>query len=500
MSGPIFVLDAEGRPLMPMSPAHARYLLKKKKAQRVYHHAFTVIQLTRAVPNPQLRPVFAAIVIHRATAQMWLMTDASQGPILLLALTIDLRNDITHRLRRRAAHRRRRRYRQRYHQPPQHGIPFKARRPSMRNSRWGWRHLRKKGQRAHGSMPKRWTPTPTIHWRASAIFRAIQALRKFMPLSKVSLINTDPSPEEADRSHLSVSRHTIRNRSRVTDQQGAKINQCIYCGMIIGKPQVDHIKPRAKGGTSKINNLVVACARCNARKGNKAPKDIGMTQPQQVTTAQKTRPYQRATSLFLASRLSNEGLEVWWHASIDKPSPSMPTMMHALLTKLVDETTTHSHQFVVKPISNPRKQRFAARTYSLATPPGGRYRRVKNGIKRLIRVNQGLAIGLIAKKRQTLVVPVGAKPPLFMHLIQIGMLCESRRAKHPVRGIVTAVHSSGRLTLSYPEQVFPSGVMWKSTVISPRTFLRIRSTDKIIFLPIRQQEENNGTTHHEAAV
>lgn len=34
-------------------------------------------------------------------------------------------------------------------------------------------------------------------------------------------------------------------------------------------PQVDHVVPRCKGGADPIDNLVLACGSCNARKGSR---------------------------------------------------------------------------------------------------------------------------------------------------------------------------------------------------------------------------------------
>jgi 5-methylcytosine-specific restriction endonuclease McrA len=51
---------------------------------------------------------------------------------------------------------------------------------------------------------------------------------------------------------------------------------CVYCGYDASKSHdgwlrgnlcVDHFKPRKKGGTDEIENLVTACRSCNAHKG-----------------------------------------------------------------------------------------------------------------------------------------------------------------------------------------------------------------------------------------
>lgn len=53
---------------------------------------------------------------------------------------------------------------------------------------------------------------------------------------------------------------------------------CQYCGD--HKPAkdltLDHILPRAQGGTTTPQNLVSACVKCNQRKGNRTPEQARM--------------------------------------------------------------------------------------------------------------------------------------------------------------------------------------------------------------------------------
>ena len=39
---------------------------------------------------------------------------------------------------------------------------------------------------------------------------------------------------------------------------------------------VDHIVPRSRGGDTTWTNVVAACLRCNLRKGNRLPEEVGM--------------------------------------------------------------------------------------------------------------------------------------------------------------------------------------------------------------------------------
>jgi len=50
---------------------------------------------------------------------------------------------------------------------------------------------------------------------------------------------------------------------------------CRYCGAT--EPlSLDHVKPRAQGGSDDPENLVTACRSCNSRKNARTPQEAGM--------------------------------------------------------------------------------------------------------------------------------------------------------------------------------------------------------------------------------
>jgi 5-methylcytosine-specific restriction endonuclease McrA len=53
---------------------------------------------------------------------------------------------------------------------------------------------------------------------------------------------------------------------------------CQYCGTRPGSSEltIDHVVPRAQGGTSTWENCVLACVACNARKANRTPEQAGL--------------------------------------------------------------------------------------------------------------------------------------------------------------------------------------------------------------------------------
>jgi 5-methylcytosine-specific restriction endonuclease McrA len=45
--------------------------------------------------------------------------------------------------------------------------------------------------------------------------------------------------------------------------------RCAYCGEELGgKPTIDHVVPKARGGLTVPSNLVACCMACNASKGH----------------------------------------------------------------------------------------------------------------------------------------------------------------------------------------------------------------------------------------
>ncbi|MBI5199415.1 MAG: HNH endonuclease [Nitrospirae bacterium] len=51
---------------------------------------------------------------------------------------------------------------------------------------------------------------------------------------------------------------------------------CQYCGSREGTLTIDHVIPRSHGGESCWENMVVACQRCNLKKGDQTLKEASM--------------------------------------------------------------------------------------------------------------------------------------------------------------------------------------------------------------------------------
>ncbi|MEO1008856.1 MAG: HNH endonuclease [Planctomycetota bacterium] len=71
------------------------------------------------------------------------------------------------------------------------------------------------------------------------------------------------------RMEVRLSRRTVFERDN---------HQCQYCSRYFRTSDlsVDHVLPRARGGGDSWENLVTACIRCNAAKGDRTPSEAGM--------------------------------------------------------------------------------------------------------------------------------------------------------------------------------------------------------------------------------
>lgn len=51
---------------------------------------------------------------------------------------------------------------------------------------------------------------------------------------------------------------------------------CRYCGASNVPMTIDHLVPVSRGGSNRMENLVLACEGCNGEKGHKAPEAVGL--------------------------------------------------------------------------------------------------------------------------------------------------------------------------------------------------------------------------------
>jgi 5-methylcytosine-specific restriction endonuclease McrA len=93
--------------------------------------------------------------------------------------------------------------------------------------------------------------------------------------------------------------------------------QCTYCKRENVPLQIEHIHPKAKGGSNRISNLCLACERCNLKKGTRDIAQFLSKKPELLKQiqAQAKRPLKDAAAVnstrwALFNRLKETGLSV----------------------------------------------------------------------------------------------------------------------------------------------------------------------------------------------
>lgn len=263
----VFVLDKNKQPLMPCTPARAKDLLKKKKAAVYRMQPFTIILKDRE--GGEMQPIALKLDPGSKTTGLALVATYRRGQVVVWG------GELGHR-----------------------GAKIKAvllsRKASRRNRRA--RHTRYRAPRFNNRpKPQGWLP-PSLLSRADNLSVWVGRLRGRCPITHLSM--------EFARFDLQAMQNP--EISGVGYQQGTllghelreylleKLNRtCVYCGAQNIPLQIDHIKPRARGGSDRVSNLTLSCGPCNQKKGAKTATEFGHPEVE----AQAKKPLKDAAAL-----------------------------------------------------------------------------------------------------------------------------------------------------------------------------------------------------------
>ncbi|MBD2603825.1 HNH endonuclease [Scytonema hofmannii FACHB-248] len=243
----IFVLDTEKRPLDPIHPAQARQLLRNKKAAVFRRFPFTII-LKESRSDSTISPLRLKIDPGAKHTGIALVND-STGEVVFAA-------ELKHRgfairdalISRRQLRRSRRARTTRYRQP---------------------RFLNR-------TRPDGWL-APSLQSRIDNIKTWVDKFRKFAAIEAISqeLVRFDmqlmANPDIQGSYYQQGTLAGYETREYLLEKWD---RQCAYCGVKDVTFQVEHIHPRAKGGSNSIANLTLSCEKCNTKKGTKDIKEF----------------------------------------------------------------------------------------------------------------------------------------------------------------------------------------------------------------------------------
>ncbi|MEQ9549416.1 MAG: RNA-guided endonuclease IscB [Coleofasciculus sp. G3-WIS-01] len=289
MSNYVFIIDAQKTPMNPIHPAQARKLLEQGKAAVFRRYPFTLI-LKRTIDNPVVYPLTLKIDPGSKVTGLALVTDRNQ---VIWGMELEHRGQqIKLALDSRRALRRGRRSRNtRYRQP---------------------RFLNRK-------RPQGWL-SPSLMHRVLTTETWVKRLCKFALVGEIrqELVKFDtqaldkPEISGCEYQQGTLFGYEVREYLLVKWER-----KCAYCGVENVPLQVEHIHPRAKGGTNRISNLCLACEKCNIKKGTKSIEQYLPKKPDllkrilaQAKGSLKDAAAVNATRWALLNRLKETGLPV----------------------------------------------------------------------------------------------------------------------------------------------------------------------------------------------
>lgn len=287
MSNFVLVLNSNKQPIDPIHSGTARRLLKVGLAAVYRLYPFTIIYKQEVNQTPT--PVAIKLDPGSKTTGIALVQDDK----LIWAA------ELTHR-----------------------GAAIKAALLSRRQLRRGRRNRKTRYRQArflNRTRPKGWL-APSLQHRVDTTLTLVNKLVKFAPVGSIvqELVRFDlqqlENPEISGVEYQQGELLGYEVREYLLNKWDRK---CTYCKAENVPLQVEHIHPKAKGGSNRISNLCLACEKCNQKKGTKDIKDFLAKKPDLLKQImnQAKRPLKDAAAVnstrwALFNKLKETGLPV----------------------------------------------------------------------------------------------------------------------------------------------------------------------------------------------
>lgn len=236
----VYVLNKEGKPLMPCKPVIARLLLKEGKAKCVRQTPFTIKLLVDTTEYKQ------EVIAGMDTGSKTIGCAATANGKVIYQSEVQVRQDVSKKMEQRRMYRRNRR----------------GRKTRYRKARWQNRSSMRKTERL----------APSIKSKIDSHLREKKFVESILPVSKwkVETANFDihkiSNPEVGRGDYQNGNQKGFYNiKAYVLHRDGY---QCQKCKTKKGKLHVHHIIFRSNGGTDAPSNLIVLCSNCHDKLHN----------------------------------------------------------------------------------------------------------------------------------------------------------------------------------------------------------------------------------------
>ena len=242
----VFVLDKSKKPLDMITNAKARILLRNNLAiiHKVYPFTIRLIDNSCGSRNKAYTVKFDPGSKHTGIA----ITDNTNKVVMLAEL--EHRGHLIKRnLDKRRSVRRSRR---------------------QRNTRY------RPARFLNRTRPEGWL-APSVRSRADNLINFIIKYKKLINITKVMIehvsFDTAQMSSDTDLNKTDYQQGPLYNTNLKSFIFSKTNHKCSYCGA--HAQEIDHIVPRAKGGTNSTYNLTPTCRSCNEKKSNLSLKEFG---------------------------------------------------------------------------------------------------------------------------------------------------------------------------------------------------------------------------------
>jgi 5-methylcytosine-specific restriction endonuclease McrA len=283
----VLVIDTNLKPLTPCTPCIARKLLKARKAAIYRQYPFTIVLKKAVTASPE--PIVLKLDPGSKVTGIALV----QGEKVVFGA------ELTHR-----------------------GQTIKADLDSRRGVRRGRRnrHCRYRQARFLNRVRLKGWLAPSLAHRVETTLTWVKRFTKLAPIGSIvqELVRFDlQQHENPEISGIEYTQGTLAGfevREYLLNKWDRK---CTYCSVENVPLQIEHIHPKAKGGSNRISNLCLACEKCNLKKGTQDIEQFLSKKPDLLKRikAQQKRPLKDAAAVNstrweLFKRLAKTGLPV----------------------------------------------------------------------------------------------------------------------------------------------------------------------------------------------
>ena len=256
----VFVLDTQGQALMPCTEKRARLLLARGRA-RVHRLVPMVIRLTdRTADSCAFQPLRLKLDPGSKTTGLALVRDTQvidkqTGEVQTAAVVLNLMELV--------------------HRGKQISEALTARRHMRRRRRSQLRHRAPRFLN-RGNQQRGWL-APSLQHRVDTCMAWVQRIQRWAPVTALSseLVRFDmqalQNPEISGVEYQQGTLFGYELREYLLEKWH---RQCAYCDAKDVPLQIEHIRPKAQGGSDRVSNLTLACQCCNQKKAAHSIEDF----------------------------------------------------------------------------------------------------------------------------------------------------------------------------------------------------------------------------------